>query len=317
MRREQGPNFPEATIKRLARDGVVTSRAMHAAGLSAGVVQRRVETGFLVRVARGVFILAGAQLKGKTAMRAALAISPGGAISLWSALHLHGLTKSESPVVHFTTPHRGHQKDHKWCVPHATRRLDLRDITTRDGILVTTVARTIRDLVEHLPDKPWDDKQITRLIEEALLQKKTTVAKLEAYANAEPSLILRRRLLRLLARQRGEPQLLKSKGEIWLRDFVENRGLPMPEFNVMVEGYEVDALWRKQRVIAEFDGFGIHKQRTKFDRDRLRDRRLLLAGWHTTRITETDFDDPPVLENDLLSLLALPPLPQHPDQRAS
>jgi very-short-patch-repair endonuclease len=53
----------------------------------------------------------------------------------------------------------------------------------------------------------------------------------------------------------------------------------------MVEGFEVDALWSDQRVVAELDGYAFHHSRGAFERDRARDASLQLAGYKVVRIT--------------------------------
>ena len=48
---------------------------------------------------------------------------------------------------------------------------------------------------------------------------------------------------------------------------------------MLVEGELVDALWREERVIVEADGYEFHKSRARFEADRRRDAKLLLAGY--------------------------------------
>ena len=62
-------------------------------------------------------------------------------------------------------------------------------------------------------------------------------------------------------------------------------GLPHPEVNSIVEGYEVDFLWREHGVIAELDSYVTHGSPLAFERDRERDRRLAIAGWRVVRLT--------------------------------
>ena len=47
----------------------------------------------------------------------------------------------------------------------------------------------------------------------------------------------------------------------------------------------MDFVWREQRVIVETDGHGTHHTRQAFEQDRLRDQRLIVAGWTVIRIT--------------------------------
>ena len=50
-----------------------------------------------------------------------------------------------------------------------------------------------------------------------------------------------------------------------------------------MHGYEVDMLWRPQRLIAELDGRAYHEH--TFEEDRERDAHLLAHGLRTVRIT--------------------------------
>jgi very-short-patch-repair endonuclease len=66
----------------------------------------------------------------------------------------------------------------------------------------------------------------------------------------------------------------------WLEDtflrFVARHRLPTPEVNTTVAGYEVDMLWRPQRLVAELDGYETHQ--FAFETDREKDAHLLAAG---------------------------------------
>ncbi len=65
--------------------------------------------------------------------------------------------------------------------------------------------------------------------------------------------------------------------------FVHRHGLPVPEMNQIVAGYEVDALWREHKLIVELDGREFHEN--AFEEDRERDAILLNAGLPVLRIT--------------------------------
>jgi very-short-patch-repair endonuclease len=54
---------------------------------------------------------------------------------------------------------------------------------------------------------------------------------------------------------------------------------------VWVAGQEVDILWEEQRLIVELDGHSYHRTRAAFERDRIRDETLQLAGYRVLRIT--------------------------------
>ena len=69
--------------------------------------------------------------------------------------------------------------------------------------------------------------------------------------------------------------------------------LPTPETNVRLNGYEVDLLWREQRLVVEVDGYAFHSSHRSFERDRRRDRDLQAQGYRVLRITWRELTDTP------------------------
>ena len=59
----------------------------------------------------------------------------------------------------------------------------------------------------------------------------------------------------------------------------------MPETNQRVCGYEVDLLWRDERLVVEVDRHAFHGRRAAFERDHRRDQVLVVAGYRVIRIT--------------------------------
>jgi very-short-patch-repair endonuclease len=64
---------------------------------------------------------------------------------------------------------------------------------------------------------------------------------------------------------------------------------------IVLEGatVRVDFLWREERLIVETDGRHVHGTRQAFEKDRLRDQRLLLAGYRVVRFTWRQLVDRP------------------------
>jgi very-short-patch-repair endonuclease len=90
-----------------------------------------------------------------------------------------------------------------------------------------------------------------------------------------------------------EPAPTRSEAERRLLALIRAARLPRPETNVVVSGYEVDLLWREQRVIVEVDGFAFHSTRQAFERDRARDAALQAAGYRVIRVTWRQIVDEP------------------------
>jgi hypothetical protein len=60
----------------------------------------------------------------------------------------------------------------------------------------------------------------------------------------------------------------RSEAERRLRALVKAAGLPLPMTNVKVAGLEVDAVWHRERLVVEIDGYAFHGTREAFERDR-------------------------------------------------
>ena len=97
----------------------------------------------------------------------------------------------------------------------------------------------------------------------------------------------------MLASQAG-PQLTRSEAERRLRALLATAQLPAPEVNAQLHGFEVDFLWREQRLVVEFDGRQFHAHPSAFERDRRRDQVLLAAGYRVLRVTWRRLVDEPV-----------------------
>ena len=70
-------------------------------------------------------------------------------------------------------------------------------------------------------------------------------------------------------------------------------GLPKPEVNVRIGPYEVDFLWRAERLIVEVDGWKYHSNRRAFEADRARDRELARRGFLVLRFTDRELSRDP------------------------
>jgi hypothetical protein len=79
---------------------------------------------------------------------------------------------------------------------------------------------------------------------------------------------------------------------------------PRPETNAHIYAearwFEIDCLWRPQRLALELDGRATHSTRAAFENDRLRDRTLQVAGFRTIRLTWRHLhDSPAAVDKDL------------------
>lgn len=140
--------------------GLVTSAQAVARGLGYVALARLAEAGDLVRLAHGVYKEAGAPSDEFLDLRAAwlaaepaaeawvrLQVKPGSAVvSGESAAVLHGIGNLRAMKHEFTTPTR--RQTQRVDVRYRTRSLAPTDVTVKHGLPVTTIERTISDLVE-------------------------------------------------------------------------------------------------------------------------------------------------------------------------
>lgn len=86
----------------------------------------------------------------------------------------------------------------------------------------------------------------------------------------------------LAARAEGAT-VTRSELEVRFLEFIDELGLPSPQTNQWIEGFEVDCVWREQRLAVELDGRSYHDTLQAYERDRVRV--LQAAGWHPIRVT--------------------------------
>jgi very-short-patch-repair endonuclease len=266
-----GSKPPTLAVLAANQHGVVTHGQLLAAGYGRAAITSWVRSGRLHRLHRGVFSVGYVSPSPYARMMAAvLACGPGSAISHLSAAALWEIAECPARRVDVTAPDK---RSHRGIVVHRTRRLT--DVTTRNNIPVTTLARTLVDLASTL-----DDRALTRALNEARIKHGLRYASLQ-------------RMLAALPTRKGTARLrvLLDPGDAPTRSALEDRflelvarhGLPRPEVNQHVAGYEVDMLWRDARLIVELDGHRYH--RTRFEQDRERDTELIAVGYRVVRVT--------------------------------
>jgi hypothetical protein len=252
--------------------GVVSRTQLLAAGVTARQIHWRLKRQRLHQIYRGVYAVGHEVLSGAAIwMAAVLAAGEGSVLSHWSAATLCRMRRGRGPRSHVTTPRRRRNQPR---ITFHQARLPEDEVTIEQGIPVTTPARTLLDLAPLLPSPT-----LARMIPAAPSGGATLVQLLERYAR-RPGLLKLRDALSMPG------HMTRSDLEATTLDAIGSAGLPLPEVNVSVEGYEVDFLWREHRVIAELDTYETHGSPLAFERDRQRDRRLAIAGWTVARVTD-------------------------------
>src|SRR4051794_37039456 len=122
--------------------GVVARRQLRKLGFGRDAIDKRVASGRLHAVHLGVYAVGHSHLDlhGRW-MAAVLACGPGAVLSHRDAAQLHGFYESWRRAIDLTAPGRSRHKSPLITV-HRPRRLQSEDVTIKDRIPVTTVART-------------------------------------------------------------------------------------------------------------------------------------------------------------------------------
>ncbi len=174
------------------------------------------------------------------------------------------------------------------------------EITVHHGIPVTTVPRTLFDLAAVLPER-----LLERALNEAEVLRRWDELSLDRLLQRYPRRKGTRAIRAALHKRRQGATVTRSELEERFLSLIDRVGLPRPEMNVPIEGFEVDAVWRDARVVAELDGRSAHDTVEAFERDRERDRILQVAGWRPVRVTARQLAaDPAALVADFRLLLA-------------
>jgi predicted transcriptional regulator of viral defense system len=305
----RGTKWTQVTRLAERQHGVVSRRQLNDLAISDGSIEKAVLGGRLHPAFRGAFGL-GIRPKGRHArvMAAVLACGEGTVVSHLTAAHLLGLRDRLPAVVdviapkwsgraidgirrHFVSPPTGHERGHCMAIP------------------CTSPARTIVDLAGIV-----GERSLQRAVERAAILRVLDAQAIERLLAAKrrrggPMLraILQPWGVKTVATTPGASTAIPTTTAPYLRSELEARllalikasDLPIPTCNQRVEvgtgqaKIEVDFFWPQQRVIVETDGKAVHDNPLAFERDRKRDRELLLSGYRVARFTHRQVEKEP------------------------
>ncbi|WP_205698066.1 type IV toxin-antitoxin system AbiEi family antitoxin domain-containing protein [Conexibacter sp. SYSU D00693] len=280
----------EVAISALAgtQKGAVSRQQLAMLGLGDDAIASRLAAGRLIPLHRGVYLVGHRAMHPQAPwMAAVLAGGDGTVLSHRSCAGLRALLPVPSGDIDITVPdERGRGRAGlRVCV----RELVPQDRDAVDGIPCTSVARTLLDLAERV--RP---SLLTAACEAAVRE-----GLFDASAIAEVLDRCRghrgaRRLRIAVSELTDDPDVLRSELERRLKALLEGSALrQMPRFNRHADGasgtlWEVDALWRAQRLVVEADSWAFHGTRSARDRDANKQRDLEAAGWEVWRVTWKD-----------------------------
>jgi very-short-patch-repair endonuclease len=260
--------------------GIVATPQLLAMGIGTGAIATRVRRHQLHRLHRGVYAVGHlALIPLAREMAAVLAGGEGSFVSHRAAVVVwHLLPANDESLIDVTVPSPGRGSRPGLRI-HRSRVLEAHDVRHLRGLPVASPARALIDFAEEA-----SDRELERALHEALARNLVNARRLLADADRFRGRRGVARLRRLIG-ESDHPMLTRSEAEERFLALLRSAELPLPELNVLVDGYEVDFLWRDHQLVVEVDGFRFHSSRRAFERDRRRDADLQAAGFSVLRLT--------------------------------
>jgi very-short-patch-repair endonuclease len=259
--------------------GVVARFQLLALGISHGAIQHRLERYRLHPIHRGVYFVG---------YPGALPLSRETAALL--ACGSHAVLSHRSAAVIWWGLPPADERDVQVTITRGARRCrdDIRvrestlppaDVKIRHRLPLTSPERTLIDLGRELPETwiEWamEDGRRRGLLTRASVKRAVTRAGRRSGVRA----------IRDILDAEGGPAFTRSEGEVRLLALLRRAALHPDETNALVEGHEVDLVWRSRRLVVEVDGYAYHSGRAAFEEDRRRDADLQAAGYRVIRVT--------------------------------
>jgi very-short-patch-repair endonuclease len=263
-----------------AQADVVAGWQLIARGWTRRQVERRAEAGGWTTVHQGVFALTHAPLTQRQTWFAATLTAPGTVLSHDSAALCWGFSTRQPGLPTVTRPGSGGPRTLDGVTAFRSRLLA--DETTRcDGIVVTSVERTLIDLAAK-----HSRAATARNVREALRLELTNIRRLVATLSRHRGRRGTRFLWELVDRYGGVPySRTRSNAEARALEVLQDADLLPAGVNVRVAGEEADLAWHERRLIIEIDGPQYHRFK---DVDERKQRCWEAAGYQVLRIPSDD-----------------------------
>ncbi|HVV88972.1 MAG TPA: type IV toxin-antitoxin system AbiEi family antitoxin domain-containing protein [Solirubrobacterales bacterium] len=273
--------------------GLITIGQLRAAGIADSVIMDAMARGRLHRVFHGVYSVGHRYLTAQARLLAAtLACGQGSVISHGTAAWLLGLRDWRPEAIDVIAPVEAGRK-----IAGIRRRFvpppEGNEVWNRGRVPVTSSARTIVDCAGSL-----DARGVAGLIEQAAVAGLLDIVAIDRVLDG-PRRRGTNRLLRAVApwRRYRTGIKLRSRMEAKLLPLLTEAALPIPETNAKLrvagKTYEVDFLWRRQKLAVETDGGRFHDNPIAGSRDSGRNRAFAGAGYRLPRLGWEDLRDHP------------------------
>jgi very-short-patch-repair endonuclease len=273
--------------------GVVSRNQLRGVGLTEAAIKQGVEAGRLYPLFRATFAVGHPRRGRKHRLLAAtLACGEGTVVSHGTAAALLGLWQFWPADIEVIAPVEAGRK-----IRGIRRRfvpIPLPEqITLKEEIPCTTASRTIVDVARLAGPKLLADTVEQAAVLELLNVPEIDGILFEARRRGE------KKLNRVLEPwRRYSPRVrVRSRMEAKMLPLLTHHSMPIPECNEKLrignETFEVDFLWRKQKVVVETDGGRFHGNPAAQARDAHRNRALARAGYRVPRVGWHELRDEP------------------------
>lgn len=273
------------SIERLTKQadrqfGRITWPQLRDMGIASSTLTTWVADGYLHRVLPRVYAVGHRAPSIEADLSAALLYAgPGAALSHTTAAWWLGLIDERPRAIQVTTPRRCRSRP--GIRVHARRQCER---FLHKDLPVTLYPQTLIDLAATVPLR-----SLRKALANADYQGVLDLGAIEQLLGkgTRGASKLRNAL------EAHQPKLAwtKSRLEARLVEICEQEDIELPELNVYIDGWLVDALWRKARLAVELDGHGNHHTPAQLRRDRRKEMALRAQNLTPIRYSEDQLID--------------------------
>jgi very-short-patch-repair endonuclease len=209
-------------------------------------------------------------------LAATKAAGKGSAISHRSLAALHEIPGGRKDLVELSCI-RWKRTTKPNLVVHESRRLDERDLTTFDGIPVTTAERLVIDLAWLRPSPRYLEYVVQAARRKRLITYESMRSTFDRHARRGLRGVAALRIVLDAWDPASRPT--ESDMETMLLHMVRDHGLPEPVLQHEIEGFRVDAAYPPARIAIEYDSKQEHSDEFQLASDARRRNALQADGW--------------------------------------
>jgi hypothetical protein len=253
--------------------------------MSSDQIDRRLRSSIWIPLHRGVYRVAGSQVTLEMlAFAAVLAAGRDAIVSHDTAARLWRLEGSWASEIHVIV--------RRWCgriprlIAHQPKVFAPKEATRLGRLPITMCLRTLLDVAPSLSDTDLEDTL------DDLLRRGAVAAQVVLSATRVRSGLPSMGRLAALAEERIGKPVSGSKKENRLRRLFDAAGLPQPRWQFVVRDADgsfvarPDFAYPAARLVIEFDGYSAHASRRQWERDRVRQNKIVALGWLPIRVTD-------------------------------